>query len=813
MNEIYEKSKENLIKHIEWYKNKDRNEATTRLQLIDTLLFDCLGWDKKNDLTLENPDNDNYADYTLFSSNNIRYLIIEAKKEGIYFELPIGFEGLECKIKTLYDGNKEIENAIKQAMKYCQERGVPLGAVSNGHQIVCFIASRDDGISPYDGKAVVFDSLNRMLSEFHKFWDYLSKPGINNRKLNDHLLGLRLKSLPSRLSASIDNYPGFKNRNILQTDLQMVGELVIQDVTDNKEIETEFIKECYSLSGAISQYLLLSREILQNRYAALFDNKNEEIPALIHATTKKGIKINSEILADSFSNKPILILGDVGVGKTIFIKNLMKVEGVDLFKNSIYLYVDLGSQGALTHELKFFILREIERQLSENYEINVEDRNLVRGVYNLDLKSFSEGINKDLKEINPQKYLEKEIDFLEKKINNKEEHLKYTINHFSRGRKKQIIFILDNADQRDEKTQQEVFLIAQEFATHWPATVFVSIRPETFFKSKKSGTLSAYHTKAFLISPPRVDDVIYKRLEFAYKIANGEIQLSNLNSGIFLKLEKLKIFLKVLINSLYQNQELLEFIDNICTGNIRKALQLIIIFIGSGHINTKKILDIVETEKKDYIVPLHEFFRAIVYENNEYYSPEARVTPIVNILNIINPDPKEHFILMIIIDYTNKLHGVPSKKGFIESKILYSHLQDIGYLPNQIELFLNIAIDKNLLESEKKKESEILPNLIRVTSLGVYHLEKFLRYFSYIDAISVDIPVLDEDYRNKINNVHSINDRLDRAVILCKYLDEQWINLSKQKKLFFNWFDISNDLKNDINKVRIKANINKNDIN
>ena len=809
MNEEYEKSRENLEKHIIWYSkninNKNRNEATTRSHLIDTLLFDCLGWNKKDDIILEKSENGTYADYTLIILNKFRTLIIEAKKEGIYFELPAGSKGIEYNLKTLRKDNKKIEKAIEQAMSYCQERGVPIGVVCNGHQLICFVASRDDGVSPLEGKAVIFDSLQTMYNEFQKFWNYLSKPGITNRNLLVHLLGLKYPSLPAKLSSSINHYPGFRNRNVLQRDLQTIGEIVIQDISDNGEIEKEFIEECYSWSGALSQYALLSKEILENRYAALFNNKSEEIPAIINATTKRKINIDNEIIADSFSNKPILLLGDVGVGKTIFIRNLMKVAAVDLFQDSINIYIDLGSKGAISQDLRSFILIDIERQLLEQYEINIEGRNLVRGVYNLELELFRKGIYADLKKINPQKFTEKEIEFLENKITNKEEHLKYTIKHISKGRKKQIIIILDNADQRDEKTQQDAFIIAQEIASQWSATVFVSIRPETFFKSKKTGALSGYHTKAFVISPPRIDQVVQKRLKFALKIADGEIQLSSLSTGIFIKLDKLKVFSNVLIYSFNNNRELLEFIDNLCNGNIRMALQFIIIFIGSGHINTEKILEIEEKKDDNYLIPLHEFFRSIVYENFEYFSPELRVTPIVNILDIINPDPREHFILMIIIDFTNRIDKLPNSKGFIEIKKLYIYLQDLGFLPNQIDSFLIIALNKNLLESEKK-EDETMPNLVRVTSIGIYHLEKFSRYFPYIDAMIVDTPILDENYRSEIIDVDSINDRLKRAEIFCEYLDNQWDKLLQQKKsLYFNWLSVSKDLKREIKKIGIRA--------
>ena len=41
-----------------------RNEATTRLQFIDRLLFDCLGWDKW-DCATEDHHQGTYTDYSL----------------------------------------------------------------------------------------------------------------------------------------------------------------------------------------------------------------------------------------------------------------------------------------------------------------------------------------------------------------------------------------------------------------------------------------------------------------------------------------------------------------------------------------------------------------------------------------------------------------------------------------------------------------------------------------------------------------------------------------------------------------------------
>ena len=122
--------------------------------------------------------------------------------------------------------------------------------------------------------------------------------------------------------------------------------------------------------------------------------------------------------------------------------------------------------------------------------------------------------------------------------------------------------------------------------------MFFAIRPQTFNRSKRFGVLSGYHPKAFTISPPRVDEVVKKRLLFALKLAKGELELKSISSSITVNLQALEKYLNVLIYSFDKNKDLIEFIDNVCSGNIRSALEFVTIFIGSGHVDTQKILDI-----------------------------------------------------------------------------------------------------------------------------------------------------------------------------------------------------------------------------
>src|SRR4051812_11784700 len=143
--------------------SQDRNEATTRLHLIDELLTGALGWQKSH-VRCEHSHGTTYADYAL--GTPATRLIVEAKREGISFELPVGVGSGVMRIKTVMSADGSCANAIRQVLSYCHERGVALAAVSNGHQMVAFVASRQDGVPPLDGKALVFDSLPAMQSHF-----------------------------------------------------------------------------------------------------------------------------------------------------------------------------------------------------------------------------------------------------------------------------------------------------------------------------------------------------------------------------------------------------------------------------------------------------------------------------------------------------------------------------------------------------------------------------------------------------------------------------------------------------------------------
>jgi hypothetical protein len=103
-------------------------------------------------------------------------------------------------LSVIAESSEQIERALKQALNYCHERGVGIGIVANGHQLIAFLASRQDGIPPLNVKGLVFSSLEDMRDGFRELWQHLSKPGLTARNVYTSLKGAPVQPPPQKLS-------------------------------------------------------------------------------------------------------------------------------------------------------------------------------------------------------------------------------------------------------------------------------------------------------------------------------------------------------------------------------------------------------------------------------------------------------------------------------------------------------------------------------------------------------------------------------------------------------------------------------------
>src|ERR1700757_2662574 len=112
----YDKALQSVGRLVPWKKENsavDRNEATTRFHLIDTLLLECLDW-QKSDIQTEDRFEGEYTDYTLSLARPT--IILEAKRESNAFTLADGTKGIEYSLESLCRDNAEFKKAIHQVL-------------------------------------------------------------------------------------------------------------------------------------------------------------------------------------------------------------------------------------------------------------------------------------------------------------------------------------------------------------------------------------------------------------------------------------------------------------------------------------------------------------------------------------------------------------------------------------------------------------------------------------------------------------------------------------------------------------------------
>ena len=202
----------------------------------------------------------------------------------------------------------------------------------------------------------------------------------------------------------------------------------------------------------------------------------------------------------------------------------------------------------------------------------------------------------------------------------------------------------------------------------------------------------------FSILPPRIEQVVSKRLRFALSMVQGKIPLERLQSVEF-NASNIAIFFKILIKSIERNHDIYEFLSNITGGNIREAIDLITKFIGNPNVDAIKIIEKVNSGN-DYIIPLHEFSKNALLGDYSHYSPNNSLA--LNVFDVFNPDSSEHFLDPILLSFLKKPNKLFNNESFCNANIIIEELQGFGFQLNSIQNTLRRCTNKKLIETSQR---------------------------------------------------------------------------------------------------------------
>jgi hypothetical protein len=654
--------------------------------------------------------------------------------------------------------------ALQQAIGYAATLGARYVAISNGHQWLLTLTFVPD--QPLESRLVyVFESIDAIGARYQNFWDCFSPEGLEHNNVIKDLLDTLKLPAPAKLSSFLPGYPTPATRNVFQNEISYILDYVWQ-VLSQDESTMAFVKNCYVNPSSHEDIEALVRELTEKR-------KNED--ALLRQFEVESIDKLPHKLAHLPAERPFVVLGEVGRGKSSFLKHLRFVAAKDALKNYIQIDFNFLDRPDKASEIPDFIYLEIERQLRENYGVNINEDSFVRGVLHGDLKRLSRTPKGTALSADEQKYKELELEEIEKIQSDRHSYLTKVFHHLKKGRECSLALFFDNLDRRVRDIQEQAFLKASAMARDWASLVFICLRPNTYYRSQERGVFDAIASTTFTVGQPVLSLVLKKRFAYAKGIAEGQkmdqsILGSAPSSNVSLDLPRVAKLLEGCEFAAWKRHGIIPTLEAVSNGNLRRLIDFTRRILCSGHLDTKKIFSKIE-EGGHYSIPDFEGVKTLLYGDYMQYDPSK--SPFVNLFDIRHAEATEHFLRIAILLYLARIPTEPPAGGYVKLFDLITYLSAFGYSHNTASIDIEILVEKQCIRKGIESDNTITADdSIRITSLGKYHLYTLASMFQYLDAVIIDTPILNDDICKNIKDVQTINDRMIRTELFLGYLDQ-----------------------------------------
>lgn len=800
---------EKFIKSDEVKKLVSPTESDTRSKVIDFILKNVLGW-PENAISREGHVHHGYYDYKLTSIH--MKIVIEAKKMGEYFSIPIGKKDRIYKLKNLMKTSGKIKSAIEQVRGYCDDLGTEFAGITNGSEWIFFRA-----VTPRqgwrDGDALCFKSLDDILLNFNLFYSILSFNNIDEYGLRDQLSHSSISSI--NYQRALDEIPYSNNsleRNPLAIRLNTFIDAMFRDLTNDEQIE--ILRQCYIDDRSVDS-IEMGIEYEINGTLPGFAKRSGFSP--IAETDNESGRVQTD-LYDALKGNPvsstILLLGKIGCGKTTFLHKLFKINMPSTAENKIlWFYVPFTDAPGLESQLESYLYSTIWDQFQKN---NIDPTNyaLIEACYKDEIKSLENGLWTLLSEErrNDEKY-----NYIKEKIG-KPEFIQKILKHYALDGFRPII-VIDNVDQREPEEQNIIFFSARNLAAKSLIMVIVALREESFFNAQQIGTFNAYHNERYHLSSPRVGTLLHKRVALALNAFTApaiNYKKHEINR-IVKDGQDIKEFLSIVSeNVLTKNILVPKCIEAISQGNMRDALDMFNTFITSGATNTYKL-----KELRDYKFAEHEFIKSVMLGDRQFYKDSKSV--ISNLFEVSNHIKSSNLTALYILNYLKTKYGAhhPEGPGFLDIDSCIASIDDIFNIRDDINFQMTRLLEKKLIELDNRQTEKIdKARFVRISTRGNYYIKILSGRFQYLDIISLDTPINNPRVVSELKSLHNYIDifqRIRRVELLIAYLITEDIRLRDiaNKTLLKQYFPIALSIETlyayqrDLNKFAHKHSISK----
>ncbi len=759
--------------------SKDRalNEADTRHRVIDFIIHDFLSW-PRNRVSVEEHVYPGYADYILKKNNDDAILVIEAKKEGVFFEIPVAYNSNETScfinIKRLIS-DQSISAAINQVRNYCFELGCEYACITNGHEWI-FFKTFEKGKKWDNLQAFVVRNLHFFLKEYTKAVNQFSFTSV----IENSSLPTLLTSAPPKDRSiyfpkeKISSYAHPITSNRLATRLRPIAKKYFGIIADG---DRDFMDNCY---------------VSQREYQGTFDGMRSLIKDSLSPylqeygiqqleDTGKGGQLGGR-LARNLKNKRasdvLVLFGGKGAGKSTFIKRLLHHNPPRWLKDrAAVAIVDLLNTPEDIEIIRKFIWDSLVNSFDTNSLLNADRETLLSELFkdrfDIAQKQNLAGLNSNTEAYNLT------LNRLVSEWKDDKIYCAQRLVQYWAKQGKGVIVIVDNTDQYSSEVQDFCFTSAQEIAKQLNCMALISMREERFFNSKIHGVLDAFQKSGFHISSPKPSEVFKKRLDYIVDLIKGR---KKSNDGMTFADDKFNTdcvnYLNILTREFSNDTSPLNSFLTACAhGDIRLSLDLFSSFLLSGYTNVDEMIG-----SGHWTFKIHQVIKPVMVPTRYFY--DEHLSDIPNVFQIRSPRHGSHFTSLRILRKISKGVDISSPAYFSVAE-LRAYFAETFRMVEDFENNLDVLLKHGFIESNNRLDYfSPLVDSVKITNYGLYVYQDLAFYFTYLDLICTDCGIFDlqvsnylaeaakteYSYFTKHEKVERIKVRLDRVERFLNYL-------------------------------------------
>lgn len=708
------------------------SEADTRVKLIDRILKEVCAW-PETELSREDHAESGFTDYQLRVRRQ-PFVVVEAKREGLSFIFPVGSSSRSPTLDGAIVTDPKIREAVYQVRQYCDDIGVKFAIATNGYTWIIFRAIRDD--MPWKkGRARIFPSIEYIRDNFVEFWNLLSYEAICAGSL-DSEFG-RLTASSRKLDRVIDrlfNADLPLRRNRLNAQLQPLVKYIFEDIA--AQDDPDLFRSCYVHTGSL-------RIVSEDLSVVITDT----IPKDSAFTGTKPLKQTSYDAGDFGAEirravrerrgELYLLLGGIGSGKTTFLMRYQTLIAKSFLETqAIAFHLDfLKGPPINIEQMEGFVWSTVLDILRDQYAgEHVEERKFIKSVFKEKLKNLETTALRGIQQ-HSEKYEEAIGPYLLSWQENLSDYVPKLLRLTSVVKKKATVLFIDNVDQLDPEYQAHIFLLAQRVTRMAGCVTIIALREESYYAPSVQNTFTAYTSHKFHIASPQFLPMIQNRIEYAIRAL--ETQREKISTTVLrgqsFDSRDISEFLRIVqFSILGWSRQISRFIECICFGNMRSALQMFTTFLTSGATDVDKML-LIYRRSGQYNVAFHEFLKSVMLEDRSYYMEDQ--SPILNLFNCTSERNSSHFTALrfLALLLSHRSESSREGRGYVDLGRAVGLFSDTFDNVRDLSITLDRLLSKQLIEVNTRATHTVAgASHVRITAAGWYYLRYLARTFAIL---------------------------------------------------------------------------------